>query len=102
MNYQLLKMIKYKKVYIESLGYGITDFIPSEISGEKAVDIHHIFDRSDRIENLMAVTRQEHLDYGEIKGKLKFLLETHYNFLVDNGVKFDKNWILDKIRKCEY
>lgn len=48
-------------------GYSKEDFIPSFISGKKAVDIHHIVYRSracnkykDHISNLIPLTREEH------------------------------------------
>lgn len=99
-------MKKYTKIYLEAFGYSTTDFIPSEISGEKAVDIHHIICKgsggdptgnSDRIENLMAVTRNEHLEYGDKKQYISFLFEKHMEFMELNGVKFDKNYILSQI-----
>jgi len=55
-------MQKYIKNYMQFFGY--TDFVPSEISGSQAVDIHHIIKKSqggtDDITNLIALTRQEH------------------------------------------
>jgi len=56
-------MQKHTKLYFQFFGYGEQDFIPSEISGTKAVDIHHIFGRGkdhDIIENLIALNREEH------------------------------------------
>ena len=51
-------MKKYKKVYCDALGYDPSDntqYIQSEISGGVGVDIHHIDNREDRIENLMCL-----------------------------------------------
>lgn len=68
-------------------GYGIEDFIPSEISGKKAVDIHHIEARGmggsnkDDIRNLMALTREEHEKYGDKKQYKEFLKKIHLNFM---------------------
>ena len=57
-------MKPYVKVYMNHFGYGEQDFIPSELSGKRAHDIHHIKFRSqggkDEIENLIALTREEH------------------------------------------
>ena len=68
----------YKKVYCKFFGYAMSndEFIPSEISGRKSCDLHHIeakqmggkltFVRDgktygiDSIENLIALTRNEH------------------------------------------
>jgi hypothetical protein len=92
-------MKNHTKVYIKALGYNDTDYMPSELSGSKGVDIHHIIDRVDRIENLILLTRDEHLEYGEIKSKMVFLLESHMRFLEDNGVIFSYEWFNEQITK---
>ena len=103
-------MKKYKQIYLDSLGYDETDFIPSEISGKQAIDIHHIECKGmggnpkgdkDRIENLQAVTREEHLKYGDKKEHMRYLYTRHHTFLIDNGVKFDKQWLIDKINSYD-
>ncbi len=94
-------MKKHTKIYIESLGYHHTDFMPCEISGQKGVDIHHIVNRENRIENLMLLTRNLHKDLGEVKSKMCFLLETHMRFLEINGVRFDIKWFNEQIQKYE-
>jgi 5-methylcytosine-specific restriction endonuclease McrA len=73
------------KVYLKAMGYDTTDFIPCEICGAKAVDIHHIEARgmggskqADTIENLMAVCRQCHNTYGDLKYYKEMLKEIHY------------------------
>ena len=57
-------MKKHIKIYLKYFDYGEQDFIPSEVSGGRAADIHHIIFRShggkDEIENLIALTRAEH------------------------------------------
>jgi hypothetical protein len=99
-------MKKHTKIYMDALGYDETDYIPSEISGDKAVDIHHIDCRGmggdpkgskNRIEELQAVTRDEHLKYGDKKEWMYFLYLKHLNFLTDNGVKFDREYIIEKM-----
>jgi 5-methylcytosine-specific restriction endonuclease McrA len=66
-------MKKHTKIYFEHHGYDISDFIPCEICGTKAVDIHHIDARGmggtnkDNINNLMALCRVCHLYYGDKK-----------------------------------
>lgn len=81
-------MKKHTKVYLDYFGYGEDDFIPSEISGYRAVDINHIHCRGmggsnnkDNIENLMAMTREEHDKYGDKKQYLEYLQTIHDNFL---------------------
>lgn len=94
----------YVALYMAKFGYGDSDFIPSEISGDRAVDIHHLENRGaggtkteDRIENLMALTRAEHIEYGDKKQHMKFLLETHRDFLENSGVKFDREWFKERL-----
>jgi len=60
-------MINYKQLYLSSFRYGEQDFIPCEICGNRAVDIHHIEPKGmggskekDHIENLIAVCRECH------------------------------------------
>ena len=92
-------MKKHTKIYMAALGYDETDFMPCEITGRKGVDIHHIVSRENRIENLMLLTREKHVELGEIKSKMCYLLETHMDFLETNGVKFDYRWFNEQIFK---
>jgi 5-methylcytosine-specific restriction endonuclease McrA len=69
---------------MDYFGYVIDDFIPCEVCGKKAVDIHHIKARgmggsktADNIENLMAVCRSCHIEHGDKKGKLDYLSMIH-------------------------
>jgi hypothetical protein len=81
-------MKKHTKIYMDFFGYGIEDFIPSELSGERAVDINHIVCRGmggskekDFIENLMALTRSEHNKYGDKKEYMAYLYVEHLKFI---------------------
>jgi 5-methylcytosine-specific restriction endonuclease McrA len=72
------------KIYFKHFGYGIDDFIPCEICGNKAVDIHHIENRKiggdkkkDNIENLMALCRECHLKYGDVPNEKENLKLIH-------------------------
>lgn len=89
-------MVKYKKIYLKELGYDVSDFIPSELSGQKAIDIHHIIGKGkvgkDQIENLMALTREEHIEYGDKVCYMVMLLEKHMEFLESYGVRYNKEW----------
>lgn len=81
-------MKNHTKIYLDYFGYTTADFIPCEICGNRAVDVHHIEARgmggskhADYIENLQAVCRKCHIDYGdktEFKDKLK---EVHLKFM---------------------
>ena len=70
---------------MEHFGFGEQDFIPCEICGTRAVDIHHLERRGmggsttkDHIENLMALCRKHHLiceadlDYNEKAKQIHF------------------------------
>jgi len=87
-------MKKHTKIYYKALNYPMHEdtFVPSEVSGNRAVDIHHIVNRDDRIENLMALTRTEHDENGEIKSRMVYLLETHRRFLIERNVPFENEW----------
>ena len=98
-------MVGYKKLYLKSLGYTPSDFVCCEISGSPAIDIHHIIGRGklgdDRIENLMALTRENHIKYGDKKKYMKYLFMAHRDFLEANGVKFDHNFFNEMIKKYD-
>lgn len=81
-------MKHHTEVYMAAFGYGTEDFIPSEISGKRANDIHHIKCRGmggsedkDDIKNLMALTREEHHKYGDKKQHMEMLQTVHNNFM---------------------
>ena len=83
-------MKKHTKIYLQGMGYDITDFIPCEVCGSQAVDIHHIESRgmggtkqADIIENLMALCRQCHFQYGDIKLYKEWLQEIHERKLLN-------------------
>lgn len=77
-------MKKHTKIYLDHFGYTKDEFIPCEICGVRAVDIHHIDCRGmggtsdkDKIENLMAVCRECHVEYGDKKQHMDFLKKVH-------------------------
>lgn len=98
-------MKPHTKLYLEAIGYNLTDFVPSEISGKKAVDIHHIIGRGrggkDRIENLMALTREEHLKYGDKNKYIAFLIGKHKQFLDFVGAKYSESYFNEILEKYE-
>lgn len=82
-------MRKHTKVYVDHFGW--SDFYPCEVCGARAVDIHHIHPRGmggsktkDVIENLMALCRSCHLEYGDKKQYVEFL-EGHHRKAVENS-----------------
>ena len=77
-------MKAHTKIYLQKMGYDESDFIPCEICSHKAVDIHHIEARGmggtskkDDIENLMALCRQCHIQYGDISELKDYLKKIH-------------------------
>lgn len=81
-------MQKHVKIYLDAFGYGTGDFIPCELCGKRAVDINHIECRGmggskdkDYIENLMALCRLCHVEFGDKKHLKAFLIETHLKHL---------------------
>jgi len=81
--YDNLKMKKHTKIYFDYFNYDISDFVPCETCGSKAIDIHHIDARGmggsnkDHIDNLMALCRECHIKYGDIKEKKEWLNKIH-------------------------
>jgi len=70
------------------MGYDESDFVPCELCGCRAVDVHHIENRKmgglngkDTIQNLMALCRKDHEMYGDKKQFIDFLKTTHLNHL---------------------
>lgn len=56
-------MQKHTKIYMNHFEYQIAEDVISELSGSPAQDIHHINGRGkgkDTIENLIALTREQH------------------------------------------
>ena len=89
-------MKNHTKVYMKFFGYDTSDFIPCELCGNRAADIHHIDSRKmggtkgkDVIENLMALCRIC-VKYGDIKEWKHYLIERHN--LKINGITPKKNW----------
>lgn len=80
-------MKKHTKIYFDYFNYDISDFVPCETCGSKAVDIHHIDARGmggsekDDINNLMALCRECHIKYGDIKDKKEWLNKIHQSNL---------------------
>jgi 5-methylcytosine-specific restriction endonuclease McrA len=77
-------MQKHTQIYLQGMGYKKTDFIPCEVCGSQAVDIHHINARgmggsktADVIENLMGLCRSCHIEYGDKKQHKEFLKDIH-------------------------
>lgn len=78
----------YRYVYMDYFGFIEEDYIPCEISGQRAVDIHHIEARGmggskekDVIDNLMALTRDLHERFGDIKELIEPLQIIHKHYM---------------------
>ena len=56
-------MTPHVKIYMKYFDYGMDDFVPCEVCGKRAVDVHHITGRGngkDEINNLMGLCRKCH------------------------------------------
>jgi hypothetical protein len=88
------------KIYYKAFNYDLNHidkiYVQSELSENPYNDIHHIISRGkkgeDRIENLMAVTRKEHEDYGDRVYLIPHLLKIHRKILEINNIEFDPKW----------
>ena len=85
-------MKPYLKIYLAFFGYKIPSDVTSEISGQRAVDVHHIEARGmggskskDNILNLIALTRDEHNKAESGEYSKDFLRVIHYRFILNNG-----------------
>jgi 5-methylcytosine-specific restriction endonuclease McrA len=85
-------MRKHTKIYLDKMGYDVTDFIPCEMCEAKAVDIHHIEARgmggsktADTIENLMALCRNCHTTLGDLVQYKEVLKQKHEYHMKQRG-----------------
>lgn len=77
-------MRKHTQIYLDGMGYHPTDFVACEVCEGRAVDIHHIQARgmggskyADRIDNLMALCRKCHVEYGDVPELREYLYQIH-------------------------
>ncbi|AUC15424.1 hypothetical protein BTO06_09855 [Tenacibaculum sp. SZ-18] len=103
-------MKKHIQIYHKTLGLDFCDYRPSELSNAPGVDLHHIECKGmggnpsgdkDRIENIIALTREEHIKYGDKKHFMSFLFKAHMRYLEKRKIPFDKEYILQKIKAYE-
>lgn len=86
-------MKRHTKIYLDFFGYNISSFIPCEVCGERANDIHHIEARgmggkndvADVIENIIALCRKHHIELGDKKQFEDELTDIHFEFMRVNG-----------------
>lgn len=91
-------MTPHKKIYLKVFGYTEGDFVACECCGAVAVDVHAIecdgmggspSKSTHVIENLMAMCRKHHLQYGDKKHFKIWLYRVHRMRMEEHGVKFD-------------
>lgn len=87
-------MKNHTKVYMKHFGLSEGDYIYSEISGQPAIDVHHLNARKiggsktkDYIENLIALTREEHMLCENNPRINEIAKEIHRHYLVNNPYK---------------
>lgn len=83
-------MKNHTKIYMDFFRFGIEDFIPCEICYQKAQDIHHVECRGmggdpkgtkDHINNLMALCRKHHEEFGDVPVLKQKLKEIHQLYI---------------------
>ncbi|WP_440880618.1 HNH endonuclease [Tenacibaculum sp. C7A-26P2] len=102
-------MQSYTRVYLKSFGLDESDFCQCETCSEKvrATDIHHILTRKkhpeglNQIENIMAVCRECHNNYGDRIYLIPILFRIHRKVLQLCGVRHNGIWIKKQIEKYE-
>ena len=93
-------LLPHIKVYNEYFGIDVQDVRPSELSGRRGVDVHHIWGRTlnehmklrgivdpNDIRNLMCLTRREHDELGQNVEYNELLYELHL-YYIENEVPF--------------
>lgn len=85
-------MQRHTKIYMDAMGYDVSDFIPCECCGAGSVDINHIESRGmggnpsgdkDVIENLQALCRNCHETFGSKKQHMEYLRARHKQVMVE-------------------
>lgn len=81
------------QLYLKSFGLTVGCWIGCEVCNRTAVDIHHIEARGmggtsaeDVIENLMALCRKCHDDYGDIAEFKLYLIRIHFLNMAQKGI----------------
>lgn len=83
------EIMGYIDIYLDYFGYSDGEYVPCEVCGSRAVDVHHIVYRShgggDNIGNLMALCRDCHVKAHS--GRLSGLREIHDKYLETQNKK---------------
>lgn len=86
-------MKTYTRRYMSLFGYDTSSFIPCELCGKQANDLHHIDARGmggskekDETDNLMALCREDHLMYGDKSQYMDMLRVKHVSFVLKNAI----------------
>ena len=94
------------KIYLDFFGYGEQDFIPSEVSGQRSNDVHHLIFKGmgsskdkEFIENLVSLTREEHNKAHDDPDYNKQVQIIHLRFIQihrpDYEIRFDYRHLID-------
>lgn len=107
-------MKQYTRTYLIAINELTDDnntFIECECCGMRATEIHHILnknrliehgilDRKDNIENIMAICRSCHNEWGDKDGYISILFKTHLDF-ISKHTKVDNEFVNSLIRHYE-
>ncbi len=95
-------MQPYTKIYLEAFKLAETDFVPCEICEKKATEIHHILGRQGylltEVRNLMAICREDHEEYGQMKTYTALLLKIHRRRMQLAKIPFNDKWFAHYIK----
>ena len=107
-------MKNYTRTYLTVINELTDDndtFVPCECCGGRSTEIHHILNKNrliehgilnlkDTIENIMAICRGCHDEFGDKDGYLPILLKTHSDY-ISNHTEIDMDFINALIRHYE-
>lgn len=91
-------MNKHTKLYRDVLAdhTEMAEYLPCEICFQPMTDVHHIKARGmggsgskDTILNLMGLCRHCHVEYGDKKMYMDFLISEHYEYLQSLGLEIE-------------
>lgn len=90
------KMKPHTKIYLKYFGFKIPEDCSCEVCGSPAIDIHHIEARGmggdpqgkkDVIENLQALCRKCHNEYGDVPDLKERLKVIHLKYMEFHGIQ---------------
>lgn len=108
-------MQNHTKIYATFFGHQVPEDFSCEVCGNPAVDINHIDARGmggnpsgdkDQIENLMAMCRKDHIEYGDVPQYKPLLRLIHLKYMLYTGLasqieKYGRESLMKSIHLAE-